>query len=171
MLHLTFTGYDAGRTVCGAEKDEDGGVHAAYVAGTAIRAMRLGDRPLCPDCCEPYIRQVLDAPRYSVITELRCPCEQCCGELTDRPETEEFTELRAAVREYQSYGPDVEEGEEPSSCPLNLESAAHAWITRYGHNYGGACEDNNTAWQKSFHINGNVTPSSRLRILRLLAKQ
>ena len=108
--------------------------------------------------------------RFSVITALACPCEDCCGDYIAKPEVEDYATLSDAIAAFGEDYPDVEEGTETSSCPLNLESAAHAWITQYGHNYGGGCDNKDTAWQKSLHINGNVTPSSRLRILRLLMK-
>ena len=104
--------------------------------------------------------------RYIVITENRCPCEDCCGENIAEPEVEEFHELREAVEAFWAGGPDVEEGAESSSWP----PSGSDWFSRFGHNYGGGCDDENTAWSRSFHVCrfAKIGVWSRRRILRLL---
>lgn len=106
---------------------------------------------------------------FTVVTELRCPCEKCCGELISDPIVEDFTSLREAIEAFREPSPDVEDGTEASSYPLTLESAQHAWIRRTGTVWGEGCEDagGDAAWECSLHVNRKATASSKLRILRI----
>lgn len=97
---------------------------------------------------------------FRVITETRCPCDRCCGELTTEPEVEEFASLREALCYWQNAGPEgFCDGIDCYPVGSSLRAVAR--------DYSNDC-DTVGCWECSLHLPAEMSASSQDRLITLL---
>lgn len=110
---------------------------------------------------------------FRVITEVRCPCCNCAGELVQPAEIQEFASLAEAVRAYRKAEPEEPcfRGPEP-----DVTDGTHSfrWFSRAAQEFAEPqepCSENEGeayAWSVSLHPPEWVTEATRRRIARLI---